>query len=50
MALWRLYYHIVWATKEREPFVENSQINKMDSIGLEPTASPMSRVRSNQLS
>lgn len=21
MALWRLYYHIVWATKERHPFI-----------------------------
>lgn len=21
MGLWRLYYHIVWATKEREPFI-----------------------------
>lgn len=21
MALWRLYYHLVWATKEREPLI-----------------------------
>ena len=21
MALWRLYYHLVWATKERNPFI-----------------------------
>jgi REP element-mobilizing transposase RayT len=21
MALWRLYYHLVWATKERQPFI-----------------------------
>ncbi len=21
MALWRLYYHVVWATKERHPFI-----------------------------
>ncbi len=25
MALWRLYYHFVWATKEREPLIEPSQ-------------------------
>jgi putative transposase len=21
MALWRLYYHLVWATKERQPLI-----------------------------
>ncbi|MEX0269383.1 IS200/IS605 family transposase [Leptolyngbyaceae cyanobacterium UHCC 1019] len=25
MALWRLYYHFVWATKEREPLIDSRQ-------------------------
>ncbi len=40
MALWRLYYHFVWATKEREPLIISSQevdlhnyiIGKADSL------------------
>jgi putative transposase len=27
MSLWRLYYHIVWATKERHPFI-SSEVEK----------------------
>ena len=41
MALWRLYYHLVWATKERQPLIEpkrepdlyNYIIGKADSHG-----------------
>lgn len=41
MALWRLYYHIVWATKERQPLIiperepslYNYIIAKADSLG-----------------
>lgn len=41
MALWRLYYHLVWATKERQPLIipaRESQlysyiIGKADSLG-----------------
>jgi REP element-mobilizing transposase RayT len=25
MALWRLYYHLVWATKEREPLISGAR-------------------------
>ena len=25
MALWRLYYHLVWATKERESLIDNQR-------------------------
>lgn len=40
MALWRLYYHFVWATKEREPLIDVSKelalhnyiIGKADSL------------------
>jgi putative transposase len=40
MALWRLYYHFVWATKEREPLIMPEQetalyhyiIGKADSL------------------
>ncbi|MEA5582114.1 IS200/IS605 family transposase [Nodularia harveyana UHCC-0300] len=24
MALWRLYYHVVWATKKRQPFINSN--------------------------
>ncbi|BAY08062.1 transposase IS200-like protein [Calothrix sp. NIES-2098] len=41
MALWRLYYHLVWATKERQPLITpnnetklyNYIIGKADSLG-----------------
>jgi len=41
MALWRLYYHLVWATKHRHPLIEpqhepglyNYIIGKADSLG-----------------
>jgi putative transposase len=41
MALWRLYYHIVWATKKREPLITNDVeekfygylIGKADHLG-----------------
>ncbi|MBD2694207.1 IS200/IS605 family transposase [Anabaena catenula] len=41
MALWRLYYHIVWATKKREPLITNDieekfygyLIGKADHLG-----------------
>jgi putative transposase len=29
MALWRLYYHIVWATKKREPLITNDIEDKL---------------------
>ncbi|MEM8778128.1 MAG: IS200/IS605 family transposase [Cyanobacteria bacterium P01_G01_bin.49] len=40
MALWRLYYHLVWATKERESLIDNQRearlypyiVGKADSI------------------
>ena len=25
MALWRLYYHLVWATKNRQPLIDNQR-------------------------
>jgi REP element-mobilizing transposase RayT len=41
MALWRLYYHLVWATKEREPLINSDRevklypyiIAKADDLG-----------------
>ncbi|MBO1348715.1 MAG: IS200/IS605 family transposase [Hormoscilla sp. GUM202] len=41
MAFWRLYYHLVWATKERRPLIEPKQepglynyiIGKADALG-----------------
>ena len=41
MALWRLYYHLVWATKERQPLITlekepklyNYIIGKADALG-----------------
>jgi REP element-mobilizing transposase RayT len=41
MALWRLYYHLIWATKERQPLISanhetklyNYIIGKADSLG-----------------
>ena len=41
MALWRLYYHLIWATKERQPLIAptietdlyNYIIGKSDSLG-----------------
>ncbi|NJR76788.1 MAG: IS200/IS605 family transposase, partial [Scytonema sp. CRU_2_7] len=41
MALWRLYYHLIWATKERQPLITpnretklyNYIIGKGDSLG-----------------
>ena len=41
MAFWRLYYHLVWATKQRLPLIETKQepvlynyiIGKADSLG-----------------
>ncbi len=36
MSFWRVYYHIVWATKEREPFIQpeiEAKLNDL-SIGL----------------
>ncbi len=40
MALWRLYYHLVWATKERESLIDNQRearlypyiVSKSDSL------------------
>ncbi|GAB4539155.1 MAG: IS200/IS605-like element ISDra9 family transposase [Pleurocapsa sp.] len=40
MALWRLYYHLVWATKNRQPFIHRDRevrlypyiISKADSL------------------
>jgi putative transposase len=29
MALWRLYYHIIWATKKREPLITNDIEKKL---------------------
>ena len=29
MALWRLYYHIVWATKERQPLIAPERESKL---------------------
>jgi putative transposase len=29
MALWRLYYHFVWATKERQPLIDPNQENDL---------------------
>lgn len=29
MALWRLYYHLVWATKERQPFINQERETKL---------------------
>lgn len=41
MTLWRLYYHLVWATKERQPLLDSEReveiyryiIGKADAIG-----------------
>jgi REP element-mobilizing transposase RayT len=41
MALWRLYYHLIWATKERQPLITcdretqlyNYIIGKSDELG-----------------
>jgi REP element-mobilizing transposase RayT len=41
MALWRLYYHLVWATKERQPLINSDRedelyryiIAKADALG-----------------
>ena len=41
MALWRLYYHLVWATKERQPLITRERegklygyiISKADELG-----------------
>jgi REP element-mobilizing transposase RayT len=41
MALWRLYYHLVWATKERQPLINSDRedelyryiIAKADDLG-----------------
>jgi REP element-mobilizing transposase RayT len=41
MAFWRLYYHLVWATKEREPLINSDRevelypyiIDKADALG-----------------
>ncbi len=41
MALWRLYYHLIWATKERQPLIlppvetnlYNYLIGKSDNLG-----------------
>ena len=41
MPLWRLYYHLVWATKERQPLINPEKettlyhyiISKADSLG-----------------
>jgi REP element-mobilizing transposase RayT len=41
MAFWRLYYHLVWATKDRQPFITPDKepklysyiIGKADSLG-----------------
>ena len=29
MALWRLYYHLVWATKERQPLITRKREEKL---------------------
>jgi len=29
MALWRLYYHLVWATKERQPLIDSDREAKL---------------------
>ena len=29
MALWRLYYHLVWATKDREPLIDQQREDKL---------------------
>jgi putative transposase len=29
MALWRLYYHLVWATKERQPLINHDRETKL---------------------
>ncbi len=29
MALWRLYYHLVWATKERQPLITSEREAKI---------------------
>ncbi|MFM8005102.1 MAG: IS200/IS605 family transposase, partial [Dolichospermum sp.] len=29
MALWRLYYHLVWATKERQPLITSEREGKL---------------------
>ncbi len=29
MALWRLYYHLVWATKERQPLINKEREAKL---------------------
>jgi putative transposase len=29
MALWRLYYHFVWATKNREPLIDQQREDKL---------------------
>lgn len=31
MSLWRLYYHIVWTTKERQPFITPDKEGKLYS-------------------
>lgn len=31
MALWRLYYHLVWATKNREPLIDRQREEKLYS-------------------
>jgi putative transposase len=31
MALWRLYYHLVWATKEREPLITSERETQLYS-------------------
>jgi putative transposase len=31
MALWRLYYHLVWATKNREPLIDKKREDKLYS-------------------
>ena len=41
MALWRLYYHLIWATKERQPLITPERetevygyiIGKADKLG-----------------
>ncbi len=29
MALWRLYYHLVWTTKNREPLIDHKREAKL---------------------
>ncbi|NEQ25083.1 MAG: IS200/IS605 family transposase, partial [Microcoleus sp. SIO2G3] len=31
MAFWRLYYHLVWATKERQPLITSEREPKLYS-------------------